>query len=392
MAQQFNRLNAISIKRPMVEGRHPDGNNLYLNVSRSGAKSWALIYTLNGKRREVGLGKLDLVPLAEARNRAREAADLRRQGLDPKAIWDAQKAPASAASAASAVTFGELALEVVNDRKAAWKNAKHVQQWENSLFTYAAPIWATPVSDIDIEDVLTILRPIWTTKQETASRLRGRIQAVLDVAKVRGLRTGENPAVWAGNLALVLAKQRSGPMRHQPSMPHADLREFMIALRKRREVSARALELTILTAGRTTEIREAVWEEFDLPNATWCIPADRMKMARDHRVALSKPALALLEALDAKSGLLFPGQKAGKSLSNMTMLQLMRRMNVGHYCVHGFRSSFSTWAAEKTDFQRELVEVSLAHVVGSEVARAYQRSDILEKRVALMQAWADYIL
>lgn len=386
MAQHVNRLVALAIKKPMPEGLHPDGNNLYLKVGKTGAKSWALIYTLGGKRRELGLGRLDLVSLADARRRAVEAAQLRQQGLDPKLVWDAQK------HSTSPITFGELAIEVIEDREGGWRNSKHRQQWENTLRTYAAPIWDKPVAEVDLDDILQILRPIWTTKSETASRVRGRLQAVLDVAKVRKLRTGENPAAWAGNLALILAAHRAGPKRHQPSMPYADVPEFFASLRKRGEISARALELTILTAARTTEVREATWEEFDLANRLWCIPASRMKMARDHRVALSDGAVQILESLDTDSGFLFPGQKPEKALSNMTMLQLMRRMRLGHFTVHGFRSSFSTWAAEKTEFARELVEVSLAHIVGSEVARAYQRSDILEKRVTLMQEWSDFVL
>lgn len=384
MAQTINRLNNISIRK-LPPGQYLDGNNLYLNVSNSGARSWALIFTIKGARRELGLGKFDLVPLADARRRAQEAAQLRQQGLDPKLVWAAQKAPASP------VSFGELALEVIEDREEGWHNAKHRQQWENTLRTYAKLIWDKPVAEINIEDVRKILRPIWMTKEETARRVRGRMQAVLDVAKVRKLRSGENPAAWAGNLALMLATQRPGPKRHQPSMPHSEVAAFMAALRSREEVSARALEFTILTAGRTTEIREAVWDEFDLAAGVWRIPADRMKIARDHRVALSGAAQKVINGLDTKQSLLFPGQKPGKAISSMTMLQLMRRMNLGHFTVHGFRSSFSTWAAEETDFSHELVEISLAHIVGSEVARAYQRSDILEKRFALMQAWADYV-
>lgn len=386
MAQQINRLNHLTISRPLSAGRHPDGNNLYLNVGPNGSKAWTLIYSYRGKRRELGLGKYPFVTLANARQLANEAAQLRQKGLDPKAVWAAERV-----SRQPSITFGEIALELIEDRKGQWRSSKSAAQWESSLRTYAAKIWDKPVADIDIDDIRALLRVIWTTKPETAKRVRGRIERVLGAARVRGLRTGENPAAWADNLSHLLPAQRSGPKRHQPAMPYVDLPAFMVALRARTELSARALELTILTACRTTEVRLATWEEFDLAAGVWSIPAERMKMSRDHRVSLSPQAIALLEDLGPQEGLLFPGLRPGKAISNMTMLRLLKRMGFKEFTVHGFRSSFSTWAAEQTDFSCDLVELALAHLVGSEVERAYRRSDGLEKRVALMQAWADHI-
>lgn len=386
MSQKFNRLSFLVVRNIREPGLHADGNNLYLNVTSTGSRSWTLIYNFRGKRRELGLGSARVVTLADARKRAMEAAQMRQQGVDPKLEWAAARAPEKVH------TFGDVALEVIDGRRAGWQNAKHAQQWENTLRTYAASIWDKSVADVCIDDVLGILRPIWSTKQETASRVRGRVQHVLDAAKARRLRSGDNPALWSGNLSVLLNAHRSAPKRHQPSMPYADVPKFMQSLLKRKELSARALELLILTAGRTTEIREATWGEFTIPNATWSIPAKRMKMSRDHRVALSTGALSLLDRLNDRVGLLFPGLKPGKAISNMTMLALLRRMGMGEYTVHGFRSSFSTWAAEQTSFPRDVVEHALAHVVGSDVERAYRRSDVLEKRVALMQAWSDFTL
>lgn len=385
MAQRTNRLTAISLKRPMAPGRYADGNNLYLEVGPSGSKRWALIYTHQSRRRELGLGTVELVSLADARRRAVEAAQLRQNGLDPKTVWKVQFAPAAP------MTFGAVALQVISDKKGGWSNVKSAAQWESSLRTYAKGIWAKPVADIDVEDVLHILRPIWLAKPETASRVRGRVQAVLDAAKVRKLRIGENPAIWAGNLSHILATQPSGPKRHQPSMPYADVPAFMKVLRSRGEFSARALELTILTACRTSEVREALWEEIDLEAGVLAIPAARMKMRHAHRVALSSQAIDILRNVGTTTGLVFPGQRVGKPISNMTMQQLLRRLGLRHFTVHGFRSSFSTWAAEATEFPRDLVELSLAHLVGSDVERAYRRSDSLLKRAALMQAWGDEI-
>lgn len=272
----------------------------------------------------------------------------------------------------------------------SWKNAKHRQQWRNTLTTYASAIWGTPVDQVSVDDVLTILQPIWFAKPETASRVRGRIESVLDAAKVRGLRSGENPAAWRGNLALLLPDNKKGPKRHHPAMPFAEVRDFLIKLRALSALSARALELTILTATRTSEVLQATWSEFDLEAKTWTIAAERMKAGREHRVPLSPAAIALLKDLDTNSEFLFPGQAEGKPLSNMSMEMCLRRMSMSRYTVLGFRSSFRDWVGEATNFPREVAEEALAHIVGSASERAYRRGNSFEKRRTLMDAWASY--
>ncbi|WP_337847685.1 integrase arm-type DNA-binding domain-containing protein [Sphingomonas sp.] len=382
MPRQINRLTSLQVARLNKPGLHPDGNNLYLSVAESGAKSWRMIYTFAGKRRELGLGSTTVVSLAAARVKALEGLALRREGRDPKLAWK---------TATSGVpAFGEAALDFIDGREAGWKNAKHQQQWRNTLTTYAKPIWEIPVSDIGVDDILRVLRPIWVTKAETAKRLRGRIESVLDAAKVRGHRSGENPATWRGNLALLLPKQRKGPKQHHPAMPFEAVPAFMVRLAQREALSARALELTILTAARTSEALQASWDEFDLNARLWIIPADRMKAGKEHRVPLSPQALDLLESLPRVGPFVFPGLKPGKPLSNMSMEMVLRRMEVTDCSVHGFRSSFRDWCGEETAFPRDIAEMALAHAVGSDVERAYRRGDALEKRRELMAQWGAY--
>ena len=303
MARSVNRLSATAIKNIKDEGVYADGNSLYLRVSRSGTKSWTLIYSFRGKRRELGLGPFTVVSLAEARRKAEEAAKLRHDGIDPKFVWS------RAAKSAVAQTFGELALEHIENQSPTWRNAKHRSQWKSTLRTYAAPIWDRLVDSITTEDVYDILRPIWTSKAETAKRVRGRIEAVLDAAKARGLRSGENPAVWRGNLAHILPKRRKGSQKHHPAMPYADVADFMVRLRKRAGLAAQALELTVLTAARTGETIGARWAEIDLDTGTWIIPAKRMKAGKEHRVALSAAAVQLLRSLPQRGEFVFPGLK-----------------------------------------------------------------------------------
>lgn len=382
MARQINRLTTLQVARLNKPGLHPDGNGLYLSVAESGSKSWRMIYSVGGKRRELGLGSTTVVTLAAARAKALEGLALRREGRDPKLVWK---------TVTNGVpTFGEAALDFIDGRESGWKNAKHRQQWRNTLATYAKPIWEMPVSDIGVDDVLRVLRPIWVAKAETAKRVRGRIESVLDAANVRGHRSGENPAMWRGNLALLLPKQRKGPKQHLPAMPFDDVPAFMVRLAEREALSARALELTILTAVRTSEALQARWDEFDLNARLWIIPADRMKAGKEHRVPLSPQTLELLESLPRVGPFVFPGLKAGKPLSNMAMEMVLRRMEVTDCTVHGFRSSFRDWCGEKTAFPRDIAEMALAHTVGSDVERAYRRGDALEKRRELMAQWGAY--
>lgn len=386
MARRVNRLTYTSVKTLKEEGDHADGNGLYLRVSASGTKSWVLLYSFRKKRRELGLGSTNVVTLAEARRKAGEAARLRHEGIDPKHAWSR-----AAKQQAGVLTFGELALEHIENQSPTWRNAKHASQWKNTLRTYAAPIWDYPVDTITTEDVYDILRPIWSSKAETAKRVRGRIEAVLDAAKARGMRSGENPAAWRANLDRLLPKRRKGSQKHHCAMPYTELAGFMVRLRKAANLSARALEFTILTAARTGEVIGARWDEIDLDKRIWIIPAERMKAGKEHRVALSGAAVKLLRGLPRRGEFVFPGLKRGRHLSNMAMENVLRRMKVKPFTVHGFRSSFRDWCAEITNHPRELAEMALAHTIGSEVERAYLRSDGLERRRELMEDWAAYV-
>lgn len=385
MARSVNRLSATAVKNLKEVGDHADGNGLYLRVSASGTKSWVLLYSFRKKRRELGLGSMSVVTLAEARRKAEEAARLRHDGIDPKLAWS------RAAASTSILTFGELALEHIENQSPNWRNAKHTSQWKNTLRAYAASIWEWPVDSITTQDVYDILRPIWSTKPETAKRVRGRIEAVLDAAKARGMRSGENPAAWRANLAHLLPPRLKRQQKHHAAMPFAEVAAFLVNLRKRPALAAKALEFTILTAARTGETISASWAEVDLDKGTWTIPADKMKAGKEHRVALSVPAIELLRSLPRRGEFVFPGLKRGSHLSNMAMENVLRRMKVKPFTVHGFRSSFRDWCAEQTDYPRELAEMALAHTVGSEVERAYLRSDGLERRRKLMEDWAAYV-
>lgn len=385
MSRSIHRLSPLQVKRLSQPGLHPDGGNLYLSVGSTGKKSWRIVYVRQGKRVELGIGPLATVSLAEARDKAAEARKLLQEGTDPKQHWSKQRPSQDR-------NFGAIALQHIEAHEPAWKNAKHRQQWRNTLTTYASDIWDTPVDQISVDDILAILKPIWSTKPETASRVRGRIESVLDAAKVRGLRTGENPAAWRGNLALLLPPRRKGPKRHHAAMPYSDVLALMKRLRGLSALSARALELTILTAKRTSEVLHAQWSEFDLDQAVWTIPANRMKAGREHRVPLSPAALTLLRGLKADTGFVFPGQAESKPLSNMSMEMCLRRMGVRHFTVHGFRSSFRDWVGEETNYPREVAEQALAHVVGNAVERAYRRGDAFEKRRELMTKWATFCM
>lgn len=383
MSRSLHRLNALQVKSLSKPGLHADGGSLYLSIGATGTKSWRIVYVRNGKRVELGIGSLATVTLAQARDKAAEARKLLQQGSDPKEAWSIER-PAKNRN------FGAIAIEHIEAHEPAWKNAKHRQQWRNTFTTYASVLWDRPVDQITVDDILTILKPIWSTKPETASRVRGRIECVLDAAKVRGLRSGENPAAWRGNLALLLPARENGPKRHHPAMPFVNVPEFFGMLQGVSSLSARALELTILTAARTSEVLQARWSEFDLADATWTVPAYRMKAGREHRVPLSSAALKLLDQLSADGDYVFPGQTEAKPLSNMAMEMCLRRMGQDQYTVHGFRSSFRDWAGETTNFPREVAEMALAHQVGSAVERAYRRGDSFPKRRELMNAWAKF--
>ncbi len=372
-----------TVKKP---GRHADGGNLYLNVTATGAKSWVFMFKRDGKQREMGLGSVRSVSLAEARKLAGKARDHLHEGKDPLAE--------RSRPAAVVMTFGACADAFIEAKQSGWRNDKHRAQWRMTLTTYAADLRGKPVHEILSEDVLRVLKPIWQATPETASRLRGRIEAVLDYAKTRGFRTGENPAAWRGNLKHVLPDRSALSRGHHEAMAIDDVPAFMTELRAASGLSARALEFTILTAARSGEVLGAQWGEFNADLTVWTIPAIRMKAGKEHRVPLPSSAAAILRdlqavRLDRYGEVVFPGQKAGLPLSNMAMEMTLRRLK-RPVTVHGFRSSFRDWASERTNFPSEVCEKALAHTIVSKVEAAYRRSDLLDKRRPLMDAWAAF--
>ncbi|MEE4454760.1 tyrosine-type recombinase/integrase [Novosphingobium resinovorum] len=370
-----------SLREP---GKYPDGEGLKLRISPTGSKSWTWIFTLEGRRREAGFGSYPAVSLKEARAKRVEAERLRDDGIDP--IKGAGHRPELRPT-----TFGEIALDYIADHEAGWKNDKHRQQWRNTLQTYGKPIWNMPVDQIGVSEVRNILRPIWHKKPETAKRVRGRIERVLGAAKALGLRSGPNPASLRDNLDFLLGQQRKQSKRHHAAMPYADVPQFFSDLKRQEGLAARALELLIHTAARTSEVLHAKWCEFDLDNRLWTIPAERMKAGKEHRVPLTPQVMALLNVLTENKTFLFPGQSKGKPLSNMAMSMLLRRMDIADATVHGFRSSFRDWCGESTDEPGDIAEMALAHEVGNKVEQAYRRGDALEKRRKLMTMWSDYL-
>ena len=383
MARSRHKLSDVSVRAAKRPGRHADGGGLYLNVSSSGSKSWVFMWVRDGKRTEMGLGSYPSVSLSSARQKSEGFRAAVAGGRNPKAERDKEAEP----------TFGECADRFIQSIEAEWRNAKHRYQWSQTLTNYCQPIRQKRVSEIGTDDVLKVLNPIWLTKSETAGRLRGRIERVLDFAKARGWRAGENPAAWRGHLRNLLPKQKKLQKGHQPAMAYVDVPAFLSALGGTDTVPARALEFTILTAARSGEVLGAKWQEIDFDQKLWKVPKERMKAGVAHTVPLSDRAVALLRDLDeARPGdFVFPGARPKRPLSNMAMIMMLRRMGLTEITVHGFRSSFRDWAGDVTTFPRELAEAALAHKVGDEVERAYRRSDALEKRRKLMQAWADYL-
>ncbi|SAK48238.1 phage integrase [Caballeronia hypogeia] len=390
-------LGALAVSRLKELGTYPVGKvaGLYLQVSSPTARSWILRVKIGDKRREIGLGAYPAISLKEAHERAQAERDKIRAGVDP--ILE-RKAAESALRAAqiSEITFAEAAKQFIGSRAHGWKNAKHGDQWRNTIAEYAEPVLGKIlVRHITREHVLQVLEPIWTTKTETASRVRGRIENILDWARVKGYRSGENPALWRGNLDHLLAKPSTvATVRHHLALPYQEMGVFMKALRAIDATGSRCLEFTILTSARSGEARAARWSEFDLDAGIWRVPAERMKLKKEHRVPLPKTAIDLLRALpqpadDDRTGLVFPSPR-GKVLSDMTLLMIVRRLGVAA-TPHGMRSTFKDWATELTNHPRELIEVALAHVPGDASEMAYWRGDVLERRRQLMTDWATYI-
>jgi integrase len=391
--RRSHRLSPQAVRHATVRGLYADGWGLYLLVGRNGTKSWVYRYRQDGRLRDMGLGPLRLVSLAEAREEAQVWRKLRHKGADPIAARRAEKAEKRLQSA-RAISFRQCAERYIAAHRAGWKNAKHAAQWPSTLATYAYPIFGEfAVQAVDVALVMQALEPIWQNKPETASRVRQRIEAVLDWAKALKFREGENPARWRGHLENLLpAPTKIRQVEHHAALPYSEIGAFMGAVRGQEGVAARALELTILTAARTGEVIGAGWDEFDLAGGMWTVPAERMKAQREHRVPLSAPALALLTALhETRTGeFVFSGARRGKPISNMAMLMLLRRMGRGELTAHGFRSTFRDWAAERTNFPSKIAEMALAHVVSDKVEAAYRRGDLVAKRRQLMDAWGRY--
>jgi len=372
---------------------YPDGAGLYLQISKGGTKSWIYRFTLAGRAREMGLGPFPSVSLAEARKRAQEARQLRLTGVDP-IEHRRERLNTLRVERAKMVTFDAAVEAYISAHEKAWRNAKHGAQWRATLKTYASPVLGSlSVREIDTGLIAKVLDPIWATKTETASRVRGRIESILDWAATRGYRTGENPARWKGHLENILPKRsKVQRVEHHAALPYTEIGAFVAALRSQGGVAATALEFLILTASRTSETLGARWREIDLDNAMWTIPADRIKAGREHRVPLSSRAVEILERLKVvrHSAWVFPGGKTGMPLSNMALLAVLKRMKRAGLTVHGFRSSFRDWVAERTNYPGEVAEQALAHAIPDKVEAAYRRGDLFEKRRRLMTDWATF--
>jgi integrase len=405
MARTINRLNARTAATITKPGRHADGGGLYLSISANGGRRWVFLYRWRepgtkgaGAPTEIGLGSARDVSLACARELATEKRAQLAQGINPKH----EKKPAEAR------TFDAVARELIASMEPSWRNPKHRAQWYMTLLAetppdergetkptehdYCKSIRHTPVGQLRTDDVLKVLKPLWQTRPETASRLRGRIERVLDAAKARDLRSGENPARWRGHLDQLLARRHRLTRGHHAAMPYTALPGFLVRLCEQASISARALEYAILTAARSGEVLGARWDEIDLDGAVWTVPPERMKGGKEHRVPLSPRALEIVNAMhELRDGpFVFPGQKRGKPLSTMALEMVLRRMKVDDATVHGFRSSFRDWAAERTHFPNEVCEAALAHVIENKAEAAYRRGDLFNKRRKLMEAWAEY--
>lgn len=412
----IGKLNALGAAREKQPGLYSDGGGLYLRVGKAGAKSWVFRFwvperdpkngelvrdpTTNkskGRGREMGLGAFATVSLQGARERALECRKLREKDIDPIAAREAAKREAAIEQAKS-LKFKDAAMAYIAANRVAWKNDKHAAQWPATLKNYAYPVIGDlPVQLIDTTLVMKVLEPIWSVKPETANRLRGRIETVLDWATARGYRRSENPARWRGHLDMLLpARSKVRKIQHHSALPYPELPAFLVKLREQDGVAARALEFTILTAARTSETISAKQSEVDKKNKSWIVPAERMKAGKEHRVPLSDRALEILQSIgvgiDDKAGFVFPGRTSGEPLSNMAMLKLLRRMGRGDLTVHGFRSTFRDWAAERTSFANEVIEMALAHAIDDKTEAAYRRGDLIDKRRQLMERWSDYCL
>lgn len=398
MASGLNKLTARGVASLSERGRYADGGGLYLQIDGKGVKQWTFRFQLTGRRSEMGLGGTDAVPLAQARKLAAQCRAEVAAGRSPlvarRAAQAAEREAAAAAEAGTGRTFRAVADATISAMAAAWRNDKHRAQWRSTLDTYAGGLIDMDVADIRTDDVLACLQPIWRDKAETASRLRGRIEAILDAARARGLIAEDraNPARWRGHLDKLLPKRTKLSRGHHAALPWRDAPEFLARLREREATAARALEFAILTAARSGEVRGMRWGEVDLAGKVWIVPAQRMKAAREHRVPLSARALEILssKAPGERDALVFPSA-TGRQMSDMVFKSLFIRMNLTDVTAHGFRSTFRDWAGDATSFPREDIEAALAHRLKDKAEAAYRRGDALEKRRTLMDAWAGFL-
>lgn len=386
-----HKLTDSKVKSLTQPGIYGDGDGLYLRVQPSGRRSWVFIWRRYGTRREIGLGPYGAgarhVSLAAARAKADEAREIVGSGGDPKTDLSERKA------AAGVVTFGKVADEYIEAMTPKWRGPKTVAAWERFATAYVKAIRKAPVDKVTTEDVLRVLRPLWHDKPETATKVRERIKIVLDHAKARGLRSGDNPAQWKGHLDQILPAPAKLSRGHHAAMPYEDVPAFIRKLQVVGGFGAKALEFVVLTAARSGEVRGAEWSEIDLERALWTIPENRMKSGKAHRVPLSDRALAIVREMHEKQfgSFVFPGAREGRPLSDMSLAKALKSAGAGEFTVHGFRSSFRDWVSEETNFQREVAEAALAHSVGDAVERAYRRGDALEKRRKMMEAWGKYV-
>ncbi|MEO6823710.1 MAG: integrase arm-type DNA-binding domain-containing protein [Nitrosospira sp.] len=381
-----HKLSALTVAKMSKPGVYGDGAGLYIRVTEGGSKHWIYRFTLAGKGHWMGLGPYPEVTLDEAREATLKARKKRYAGINPISARDAENARALS------LTFQQCADQYIASHRSGWKNPKHVGQWTNTIATYCGPvIGKLPVNEVDTGFVMRVLDPIWTNKAETASRLRGRIESILDWATVRGYREGTNPARWKGQLDHLLPNtSRVKRITHHAALGYTQIGELMATLRQQAGNGSKALEFAILTACRSGEVRFATWEEINLKDKVWVIPAERMKAGKEHRIPLSDSAIAVLKQMDNSTKLIFPGRDEGKPLSDMSLTAVLRRMDRGDLTAHGFRSTFRDWASESTAYPQHVAEMALAHTIGDKVEAAYRRGDLFTKRTRMMQEWANY--
>jgi integrase len=388
------RLSALEVAAKAEPGRYGDGDGLYLQVSKWHTKSWIFRYERDGRERQMGLGPAGpkQVSLSDARRSAASCAQALRDGLDP---IDERKGRIAArrVQAARSVTFKKCAEDFIAEKEAGWRNEKHRGQWSTTLETYVYPIFGNlPVAAVDLPLIMKALKPIWTTKPETAGRVRGRIESVLSYATVHAYRQGDNPARWRGHLDQILpAKAKVSTVKHHKAMPFNEISAFLKLLREKDDISAKALEFTILTVARTGETIGATPAEIDVRQKIWIVPPGRMKAGKEHRVPLTDRAVEIIESLKHNQKFLFPGAGIDRPLSSMAMLEMLRGMVGDGLTVHGFRSAFMDWGHEVTGYPKEMLDIALAHTVSDKVEAAYRRGDMFEKRRALMADWERYL-